>query len=291
MTVLSFALVSTSAAADVSGIYITGNEEWAEIIHIVEQKNGDIAGQFESVEISKSNKVEIESHSLSGVVRNGSIALKLDAPLSSLFGEKTFTGKISRGALTLSYSGNTGVYEKATEGRRKTVLKKIEATAESREQMEVAERARQNFVILKRNVESLSSRTESDINWFAEQKEVYSALFAKGRAFEVRWRSKRAQGVDAKVLIQIENAHSEVEKKVWAIDEDVKDRGMAIRKIRIEIERALKNLEEVCPLNGNTQYAELCGHVEGLEVKFEDTITGSRKAFDRLVAFRQTVKL
>ncbi len=288
---LSLTLISSCAAEGVSGIYIAADEEEADIIHIVEGETGQLNGQFEFIEITKRNEVEASSRKLTGTNSKGEIAITIEAPIVDWFSSTTFTGSVSRGTLTLSYSGGTAVYRKATPKQREWILARISQTATKRAKKEVADRAQNSVTSLANLVETLEQRNSDDIEWFSAKKEEFSELFAEADSLKARWRADRQRRADETVLIATENAHFEVEKQVWKIDETVKLRVSAIRGIRVGIDKELKQLEETCPVSGAKQFPALCKKVDMLKARYEATITESRAAFDMLVSFRQTAKI
>jgi len=291
MIMLSFTLFSSTTMAKISGVYMAADTESAEFIHLVEGQDGALIGQLEYVTISDNHKVETASRNLTGTVRNNAIALNLEIPIVDWFTSTTLTGTVSRGVLKLSYSGDTAVYKKATDRQRETALKQIETTALKHQQAEIAERAQKNLVILTENVEALTKRTESDVKWFAEHKEAYSKLFAEGRVLEERIEKDRRRRADPDIIYVSQDALYDVNDKVWSLDRIVTDRVSAIRAIRINIENASKKLKEVCPADGSNSASEFCIRVKVLEADFDGAIAESRKAFDALAAYRETVKI
>lgn len=278
--------------AEVSGVYIESSEETAAIIHLVETQNGQLVGQFEYITINSKNAVETASIELTGTVQNKSIAISFDGSFANWFQSGTFTGSVVPGGLKLSLPGIPAtVIKKANDKQRDSVLSEIETTALKRQQAEIAQRARENLGVLVENVQALTQRTESDIKWFAEQKDAYSKLFAEGRTLEERIEKDRRRRADPNIIYVSQDALYDVNDKVWSLDGIVTSRVSAIRAIRINIENASKKLKKVCPADGANSESEFCIRVKALEAEFDGAIAESRKAFDELAAYRETVKL
>jgi len=159
------------------------------------------------------------------------------------------------------------------------------------QQAEIAQRARENFAVLVENVQVLTKRTESDVKWFAEQRDAYSKLFAEGRALEERIEKDRRRRADPDIIYVSQDALYEVNDRVWDLDGIISNRVSTIRSIRINIENASKKLKEDCPADGANSANDFCIRVKALEAEFESVIAESRKAFDELAAYRETVKL
>ena len=107
---------------------------------------------------------------------------------------------------------------------------------------------------------------------------------------EERIEKDRRRRTDPDIIYVSQDALYDVNDKVWSLDGVVTNRVSSIKAIRINIENASKKLKAVCPADGSNAASAFCIQVKALEAEFDGAITESRKAFDELAAYRETVK-
>ena len=288
---LALTMIPVAATANISGIYVANGKDYIEAIHLVEGKNGDLVGQFEIAEIKRSDKVKITSRNLTGSIRNNAIAIKLEVPIADWFTSTTLTGTASRRVLTLSYAGKTAKYKKTDMSGRDAALGELNAAALKRLRDKELKRAGDNLAVLIDNVGILEKRTDSDVEWFAEQKRVYSELFFEGRKIEEKIEQERRLRLSYERVLSAQDTLLRLNDKVRTVDDSVRDRSVAIRNIRIKIDYASKALHKFCSAEASTRHPEICSAGKDLETRFQVEIKRSRQAFDDLILLRSKVTL
>lgn len=277
--------------ADVSGIYAAFDGKGAEIIHLVESADGTLRGQIEFIEIDSNYDVKTSSRNLTGTARKNAVAITFDAPIVNWFASTTMTGSVSRGVLKLSYSGETGKYPKISSADRDEINQQINAAAAVQKREALITQANRQYAELSDNVSILSRRAPDEAAWFRQMKQEYAALFSEIDDLQEKWRSHRLSRADERKVINIENQHFEVEKKVWDLDAKAQSRSSDLRDLRIRIERTSNKLHKLCDENDMNNQIEACAGLLKVEPEFEAAISDIRKAFDELAAYRNTKKI
>lgn len=115
-----------AASANVTGLYLADGGATLEVLQLVEQTDGRLAGRLEFYAIKDNGEFESVSRALSGSAHDGVLVLKLDRSMETLFTSTALSGRIKGKRLELTWEGGTGSYQQSDIDERNTILERLD---------------------------------------------------------------------------------------------------------------------------------------------------------------------
>ena len=265
------------ASANVTGLYLADGGRTLEVLQLVEQTDGTLAGRLEFYAIKDNGELESVSRALSGSARDGTLVLKLDRSMETLFTSTALSGRVKGKRLELAWEGGTGSYQQSDIDERNTILERLDEQGGNIRWALRLEHLRQIVQQTEADVETMLVRVpEVQADLAQAQTEFKAALDgieARRKRIELLDRMN-AGGADSNIL------NSEIHytrSQLYALTNDVRQ---MFDKIEGQLAAAKKPTDEVAafcidPAMAAQEY-EFCGEITLLQEKLDSVIEAMR---------------
>ncbi|RAN36444.1 hypothetical protein [Hyphomonas pacifica] len=276
------ALASANAFADISGLYVRGNQAGFETIQIVETSGGQLTGRYESYTVDESGKISPHSVGFDGSISKQQLVLHMKKSLDTLFTTQSISGEIHGNSLDLTWEGGAGTFQKANASERNEALEQLSVLSAEIIWMHKVERTEKTHREAQSAITELEGKVGPLEEWMDTLLSKHNALSEQYNKREKRLASMDAMNVNYDLRYNVENEMYQIESEFYSLESEVNQkRG----DLNWKVDSAKRKLAEVMGFCGahpaKSEPISFCQRVPAQSSEFDLLIMDMSAEFER----------
>ena len=274
LTAMLMVSVCANAYADVSGLYIRGNQVGLETVQIVETSDGQLTGRYESYGVDESGKLSSTSVGFDGSISKQQLVLHMKKSIDTLFTTQSISGEVHGNSIDLIWEGGAGTFQKAKASERNKALEQLNILSAQIIWTHKVEQAEKTYQEAESAVAKLEGRAKPLEDWMDTALSKYSALSEQYKKREKRLASMDAMNVNYDLRYKVQDEMYGIESEFYSL------------KAKVEQKRSNLNWEVDSAVRQLAQVKEFCGALAAQAgvLEFCKELPAQMSAFDLLIA-------
>lgn len=212
-----------TASANVTGLYLVDGGTTLEVLQLVEQTDGTLAGRLEYYAVKENGEFESVSRALSGSARDGALVLKMDRSMETLFTSTALSGQIKGKRLELTWEGGIGTYQQSDIDDRNKILERLHSQLREIQWNLVVEQHQKLFAEASSAADAMQQRVPATQAAMKKAKEDYRARIDAIREKQQQIARLQATNIGYDREYQISSEVYAIESEIYRLDADVRN--------------------------------------------------------------------